>query len=172
MLSKQSWLWFGGSDIGSDKACHIILIRWIGGSWRALTRKLSHHNLISRSQEAQGRNRCRSRNSHLQVAMKHLSSLVAVAPNLLGNWKSSNFHEFALLFVCLCFFIFHYISLFLTLLLRRIGGNTVCSKKLESRRGAIQDDYAPTHCGARAWWCKLQEAETKIQWQLVLDIFG
>ena len=78
--------------------------------------------------------------------MKHLSSLVAVGPNLLGNWKSSNF----------------YISL-RTFHWENWG---------KSRRCAIQDDYASTHCGARAWWCKLQEAEAKIQGQLVLDFFG
>ena len=91
----ESGVW---SEIGSSsvRVTALWCVCWIGGNWRALTRKPSHHNLISLSQEAQ----CR-------VAMKHLSSLVAVGPNLLGNWKSSNLHEFALF----AFSIFHYISL-------------------------------------------------------------
>lgn len=60
------------------------------------------------------------------------------------------------------FSIFHYVSL-RTFRWENWG---------KSRRCAIQDDYASTHCGARAWWCKLQEAEAKIQGPLVLDFFG
>lgn len=151
ILSKQSclWIWCLKWNRQLKRACHSTLMRFAGleeaeEHWQGSCFTTIWSHFLRRLNAGS-----------LWSTSQVLLQLAQIFWEIGGRQTFTN-----LLSICIFYLSLHFTT---CISLGELG---------KSRRCAIQDDYASTHCGARAWWCKLQEAEAKIQGQLVLDFFG